>query len=174
MASITTTGKCTRAILRMLFALPFACVGIGALVLGASDLLAWQRMGAWTSVSADVLAVDLEEHHGGDTTTYKTTATYRYSYAGQDYTSTAVAIGSGADNLGDFQRDLYWQLRTAQQHGATVTAYVDPQNPAEAVLNRSLRYGMLLFKGLFGLVFGGVGFGLLFGARCGGKKLAAK
>jgi hypothetical protein len=158
----------------MLFALPFAGIGVGALVWGASDVLTWQRTSAWTAVPATLLTVVLEEHDGDDSMTYEATATYSYEYAGQDYTGTRVAIGSGADNVGSFQRDLYWQLRTAQERGAPTVAYVDPQNPASAVLNRDLRYGLVLFKGVFVLVFGGVGFGLLFGARHGGAKLAAE
>jgi hypothetical protein len=169
-----TKSKRTGSVALMLFALPFAGVGVGALVWGASDVLAWQRMSAWTAVSANLLTVNLEEHDGDDSTTYETTATYRYNVAGQDYTSTRVAIGSGADNLGDFQRDIYWQLRSAQDSGTPVMAYVDPQNPASAVLNRDLRYGLVVFKGIFVLLFGGVGFGMLFGARHGGNKLAAE
>ena len=173
---MATPGKTKRtgSVALMLFALPFAGVGVGALVWGALDVLAWQRTSAWTAVSANLLTVVLEEHDGDDSTTYETTATYRYEYAGQDYTGTRVAIGSGADNLGDFQRDLYWQLRSAQDSGTPITAYVDPQNPASAVLNRELRYGLVLFKGIFVLLFGGVGFGLLFGARHGGAKAAAE
>jgi hypothetical protein len=157
----------------MLFALPFAAVGSGALVWSLKDVLAWQRMSAWTAVSAQVLDVELEEHDGDDSTTYETTATYRYNYSGRDYTSDRVAIGSGADNIGDFQRDLYWRLRTAQESGSPVTAYVDPANPSDAVLNRDLRWGLLVFKGMFALVFGIVGFGLLFGAVLGRNRLAA-
>jgi len=167
-------SKRTGSVAFMLFSLPFAGVGVGALVWGASDVLAWQRMSAWTAVPANLLTVELEEHDGDDSTTYETTATYRYEYEGQEQNGTRVAIGSGADNLGDFQRKLYWQLRSAQERGEPVTAYVDPQNPASAVLNRELRYGLLLFKGIFVLLFGGVGFGMLFGARYGGTKLAAE
>jgi hypothetical protein len=174
MASTPAKSKRTGSVALMLFALPFAGVGVGALVWGASDVLAWQRMSAWAAVPAGLLAVELEEHDGDDSTTYEATATYRYTYEGQDYTGTRVAIGSGGDNIGAFQRDLYRQLRTAHERGTPVTAYVDPENPTASVLNRELRYGMLLFKGIFMLLFGGVGFGMLFGARYGGNKLAAE
>jgi hypothetical protein len=40
-----------------------------------------------------------------------------------------------------------------------VICFVDPAAPEQAVLNRDLRPEMLLFKGVFGLVFGGVGIG---------------
>ena len=173
MASPPVKTKRTGSVALVLFALPFAGIGVGALVWGASDVLEWQRMSGWTAVQADLLNVELEEHDGDDSTTYETTATYRYHYGGQDYTGTRVAIGSGADNLGSFQRDLYRQLRAAQENDS-VTAYVNPRDPASAVLNRELRYGMVLFKGVFVLLFGGVGFAMLIGGIFGGKKVAAR
>jgi hypothetical protein len=158
----------------MLFALPFAAVGIGALGWAGWTLLEWQRIARWQPVSAEVVSAALEEHDGDDSTTYEATATYRYDYAGQTYTGTRVAIDFGADNFGDFQRRVYRQLRTAHERGTPVTAYVDPSSPGNAVLNRELRPGLLAFKGLFGLIFGAVGFGLMIGARYGAKKMAAE
>ena len=157
-----------------LFALPFAAVGVGALAWGTLTLLDWRAASGWVEVPAELVSVALEEHHGDDSTTYQTTATYRYEYAGRTYNNNRVAIDSGSDNIGDFQQQLYYELRAAHERGATVTAYVDPAKPANAVLNRELRFGMLALKGVFAFVFGGVGFGLLFGARYGAKRLAAQ
>jgi hypothetical protein len=157
-----------------LFALPFAAVGVGAFAWGALTLLDWRAASGWVEVPAELVNVTLEEHDGDDSTTYQTTATYRYEYAGRTYDNHRVAIDTGSDNIGDFQQRLYYELRAAHERGATVTAYVDPAKPANAVLNRELRFGMLALKGVFAFVFGGVGFGLLFGARYGAKKLAAQ
>jgi hypothetical protein len=159
----------------MLFALPFAAVGVGAFVWSASTLLEWRAAAGWQAVQAEIVAVELEEHTDSEgDTTYETTATYRYDVAGTRYTSTRVAIDTGADNIGSFQRGLYAELRAAQQSRTPVTAYVDPNDPNRAVLNRELRPGLFALKGIFALVFGGVGFGLLFGARYAAKKMAAE
>jgi hypothetical protein len=159
----------------MLFALPFAAVGVGAFVWSAWTLLDWRAAAGWVAVPAEIVAIDLEEHYDdeGDST-YETTATYRYEYAGTPYTGTRVAIDTGADNIGGFQRRVYSDLKAAQERRASVTAYVDPDDPNRAVLNRELRPGLFALKGLFALAFGGVGFGLLFGARYASKKLAAE
>ena len=45
--------------------------------------------------------------------------------------------------------------------GAGVVVYVDPDNPAEAIVDRSLRWGLIGFKSIFLFTFGGVGLGLL-------------
>ena len=156
----------------MLFALPFAAVGVGALYFAASNVLTWQRMTAWTAVPAEILTTNLEEHRDEDSTTHKATATYRYTFGGRDYVGNRAAISNSADNLGDFQQNLYAELRSAHARGKSVTAYVDPENPADATLNRDLRWPLLAMQVLFALVFGGVGFGLLFGARYAAKKQA--
>jgi hypothetical protein len=174
MAMPPLTSTRTGAGYLALFALPFAAVGVGALIWAVSTLLDWRAASGWVEVPAQLVSLELQEHDGDDSTTYETTATYRYDYAGQTYTSGRVAIDSGADNIGDFQHRLYHALRAAQERGAPVTAYVDPEEPANAVLNRELRAGLLALKGVFAVLFGIVGFGLLFGARLGAKKLAAQ
>jgi len=52
---------------------------------------------------------------------------------------------------------------------AKFRCYVNPRNPAEAVLFRDVRIGMVAFQSLFVLAFGGVGFGLLIGTVVGGR-----
>ena len=75
------------------------------------------------NVPAQLVRVELEEHDGDDATTYETTATFRYDYAGQAYTGTRVAISTGPDNIGDFQRRLYYELHAAYESGAPVKLY---------------------------------------------------
>jgi hypothetical protein len=159
----------------MLFALPFAAVGVGALVWSGWTLLDWRDAASWVPASAEIVTLELEEHNDDDGgSTYETTATYRYDYGGTRYTGTRVAIDTGADNIGGFQQRLYYDLRKALDSGTTVTVYVDPDDPNSAVLNRQLRPGLFAMKGLFAIMFGGVGFGLLFGARHAARKMAAE
>lgn len=169
-----TTGSKSAGVLLSLFALPFAAVGVGALVWGGATLVRWHEASGWTPVSAEITSVTLEEHHGDDSTTYETTATYRYDIASRTHTGNRVAIGLGADNVGDFQRRIYRQLNAAHESRTPVTAYVDPEDPSRAVLNRELRPGLLALQGVFALVFGGAGFGLLIGARVARKRRAAE
>ena len=57
----------------MLFALPFAAVGVGALVWSVWTLLDWRAAAGWVPVPAEIVAVALEEH----TTTKATRRTRR-------------------------------------------------------------------------------------------------
>ena len=148
-----------------LFALPFAAVGVGMLLFGVlPTLYDWGRMQGWQPVPATLVSARLETSRGSKSTTYSVSASYRYQVGGRDYQGQRVAIGSGADNIGDFQEQLGERLEAAQREGQPVQAWVNPSNPHEAVLDRSLRPGMQLFKMLFVVLFGGVGLGMLHGA----------
>ncbi|MDO8344926.1 MAG: DUF3592 domain-containing protein [Cellvibrio sp.] len=148
--------------LLLLFALPFAGVGIGTLVLGIiPSLYEWQQMKSWPQVEAHLLEAGLSVNRGDDSDTYQVTARYTYRYQIQDYTSERVAIMGGSDNIGDFQQDLARHLELAHRTGRPIPVWVNPENPSDAVLNRELRWNMLGFKMIFVLVFGGVGIGLM-------------
>jgi len=156
-----------------LFALPFAAVGVGASYFALDDVWTWARMSRWEGVPAQLASLDLAERSSDGTTTYRVRASYRYAYAGRDYTSDRVAIDRMADNIGSFQRDLFASLQSAQRRGGRVTAWVDPADPSHATLNRDLRGLLLAVQAVFALAFGGVGCALLIGGRSGAKKLAA-
>lgn len=146
-----------------IFGLVFAGVGIGFLAISiVPTLYDWHRMRAWQAVEAELLAADLVVHDGSDSTTYEATATYRYRFDGRDYTGTRVAINRGSDNIGDFQPALGRRLEDALQQRRGISIWVDPGDPSRAVINRDLRWGLLGFKLIFVLLFGGAGIGVLF------------
>ncbi|WP_049721346.1 DUF3592 domain-containing protein [Gilvimarinus polysaccharolyticus] len=146
----------------LLFGLPFAGVGVGMLLFGVlPQLLDWQSMKQWQPVVAQVSQAELKVSHGDDSTTYKPTAQYSYQFQGQHYRGSRVAISDSYDNVGDFNVDLGRRLERAASSNAPVTAYVNPSNPGEAVLNRELRLGMIGFKMVFVVLFGGVGIGII-------------
>jgi hypothetical protein len=149
-----------------LFGLPFAGVGLGMLFLAVVPTLHdFQRMQGWEAVSARVTGADLHVSHGDDSDSFQAQASYDYRYGGRDYTGTRVAINdSGSDNIGDFQQRMAAELQRAVASGRPVTVWVNPADPAEAVYNRELRWGLLGFYALFALVFGGVGIGLVLAA----------
>jgi hypothetical protein len=145
----------------MLFALPF--LGIGAWAawsIGSNAFDAWQMRG-WTPVEATLVRAGLATRSGDDADTYEAYADYRYYYGEREYFNDRVAIAGGSDNVGSFQQDTGKRLQAAMARGEKVTAYVDPQHPAESILDRSMRWGLYGFKAIFLFVFGGVGLGML-------------
>lgn len=147
----------------ILFGLIFAGIGAGFLFISVIPTLHdWQQMKSWQAVEAELLAANLVTNHSSDSTTYSATASYRYQYNGRMFSSSRVAINSGSDNIGDFQYHLGRRLERDLQEKRAIQIWVDPDNPGNAVINRDLRLGLLGFKLIFVLVFGGFGLGVLF------------
>jgi len=147
-------------ILVSLFALPFAAVGVWMLwSVGSTVCDAWQ-MRDWVQVEASLSAGGYETHDD----TYEAFARYEYTYGGRTYSGDRVGIAGGADNIGDYQRDLGRKLGNAHAGGQPILVFVDPDEPSQAVIDRDIRWGLIGFQMIFVIVFGGVGFGLLYAA----------
>ncbi|MFY3384339.1 DUF3592 domain-containing protein [Paracidovorax sp. MALMAid1276] len=149
--------------LLMLFAVPFAAVGIGMLLLGVlPTLYDWARMQSWNEVPARVVSAQLNTHRGSKSgNTYSVSAHYRYEVAGVAYDGFRPAINTSADNVGSFHASLASRLEHAQRSGSPTPVWVNPSRPQDAVADRSLRLGLLGFRMIFVVLFGGVGLGLL-------------
>ena len=144
-----------------LFALPFFCVGVWmSFSIGGSFMDAW-GMRDWVPIEATLTNAGYSTHSGDDSDTYEAYAEYNYIYDGQRYFGSRVAVASGADNIGDYQQDTGRTLSQAWSSGRPITVFVNPDNPAEAIYDRSLRWGLLGFQSIFLVVFGGVGLGLM-------------
>lgn len=116
--------------------------------------------GEWIVVPARIENLTLHTSQG-DSQTYSVHGAYSYYYQGRRYRSEQISFYSGNDNIGDYWQSLYQRLNT-QRQSDTVSAWVNPQQPADAYLDRTLRYAMLAFGLVFLLVFGGVGSTILY------------
>lgn len=155
-----------------LFAIPFAAVGVLAAFWMGRSLMTWTSAQGWDEVPAHLTSVNLEEHDGDDSTTYRVVAAYTYEFLGQNYSGTRVGISSGtADNVGSWHQRVYRDLESHFRNNDPVPCYVNPRNPSEALLNRDLRWEMIAFQSVFAVAFGLVGFGLLIGSLLGVRKI---
>ena len=153
----------------LVFALPFAGVGVFMTGLTAATVFKSVRASEWERVPCRIESVDSRAGSEGDSS--ETKATYTYEFGGETYTGKRVSVHKGGDNIGRFQRRVYDELKRHQKDGKPFTARVNPDNPKEAVLYPRLRWEMLVMYMVFGLVFGGVGFGLMIGGVWAGKKV---
>ena len=145
----------------MLFALPFLGVGIFMGTLALRTINRAHFIQQWPEVPAAILEADLIESHG-DSTTYRVTARFTYVINGTTYESFKVGLSTGSDNIGSWHQDRHAELQRALSGQRELTCRVNPADPADAVLFPELRTGLLLFHGLFVLVFGGAGAGMLY------------
>ncbi|WP_306554845.1 DUF3592 domain-containing protein [Acidovorax sp.] len=146
-----------------LFAMPFAAAGIGIFwFMVASPLVDWARMQTWNQVPAVVESATLQSHHpskGG--TTHSVSVRYRYVVEGGAYTGQRAAIHERADNIGHFQEELGRRLQGLQRTGKAVPVWVNPRNPAESIVDRSLRPGLIALALVLSLVSGWFGLAVL-------------
>lgn len=152
------------------FGMPFLGAGLFIMYLAVGPILKSQKANSWAAVQARVLEAELEKNYSSDSTTYKATGRFEYEYAGKRYESTRVSFQTGADNIGDYHEKLANRLKAAQNSNRSITVYVDPDAPSEAVFDREVRWGMTAFMGVFGLVFALVGSGVMFGGLWAGRK----
>jgi hypothetical protein len=144
-----------------LFALPFFGVGVWMLWSISSSLVESWQMDDWVQAEARLTRGGYETRSGDDSNTYEAYADYVYDFQGRSYSGSRVSLSSGADNIGDYQTDIGRRLQSASASGDYILIYVNPDNPAESIIDRGVRWGLMGFKSIFLFVFGGVGLGLL-------------
>ena len=146
-----------------LFAMPFAAAGLGILLFMTAPMVYdWARMQTWHSVPAQVEAATLQSHKpskGG--TAHSIAVRYRYQVGGVEYTGSRASLTTRADNIGSFQEQLGHRLQGAERTGEPVTVWVNPAQPTESIVDRSLRPGLLALQLGLALAFGGFGGHLL-------------
>lgn len=144
-----------------IFALPFFSVGVWMLWSVSTSFVTAYQMQDWVQVPARLNSGGYHSHRGDDSYTYQAYAEYTYTYEGQTFAADRVSIHGDADNIGDYQQDIGRSLSNAQTRGEAILVYIDPESPADAIIDRGVRWAMIGFKSIFLFVFGGVGLGLL-------------
>ena len=156
----------TRSWALVVFGIPFFAVGIYFLGTTAHALYDVVRMASWPQTQGTLTSARTHSDSSADSTTYHAAAQYRYWVGGVEYTGNRVSIHGGSDNVGEFQRRLGSQLEFMYSNREPVPIYYNPGDPADAVLNRDMRWEMIGFKSIFIFAFGGAGLGMMiFGLR---------
>lgn len=160
-----------------LFGLPFLAAGLFISWIYFSGYTKWWSAQRWEEVPCWIESTDLKIDTGGDSDSYKTTATYRYIYRGRAYHGDKVAFTSGGR---EYEQNLHAELSqyagekpsraerdSSRENGRAFRCYVNPEKPAEAVLYRNLRWQIQAFVAIFALTFPAIGAGLVFGGFWG-------
>lgn len=146
-----------------LFMLAFGGAGLFVGVVPLLDLArqAW-RVSSWQPVSARVQDVSMVTSRGSKGgVTYAVKARYAYTWQGGEYDSTRIGLDTwvGADNIGDWHERWHDRLQDAKARNEPVAAWVNPDDPKQALLERRARWGMVAFRVPFALIFTAVGVG---------------
>lgn len=165
-----------------LFGLPFLVAGIVISALYFNGYRKWLISQSWLETPCWIETTELITTRGQKSTSYKTTATYRYDFGGQTYRGDSVSLYFGSDNIGSFHQDAYRELskysetvpgkrndpkgRPAmkrQTQPGPFRCYVNPYRPSESVIYRTLRWPLQAFMAIFALIFPAIGAGLVLG-----------
>lgn len=109
-------------------------------------------------------------HDGSSTRVYSLQASYRYNTQGQSYTGSQVTLDDGYDSEEAYWRALELRIRR-ENIRQELQAWVNPDEPHEAILERGFRWMKLVFALLFLLIFSGVGSGIVYLSSRQSKKL---
>ena len=156
----------------VLFSIPFAGAGIFMAYLLLSVLVSWFSMRSWQAVPAKIITTELVSSRGSDSTTYKMSAQYEYTFQNRKYIGERIGLHTGSDNIGSYHHRVYQELLRYKSTVDEFHCFVNPKKPSEAVLYRNFRWEKLGFYSVFLFVFGGFGFGMLFFAGYAKKKIA--
>lgn len=148
----------------MLFGLPFIIAGlaVGAF-LYFSVLSNWWSARGWVEVPCWIEDAALKTSRGRKSTTFEAKASYRYEFERRTYHSEEVSLSGGSDNMGDFHQAAFRQIQESKARKRPFRCFVNPANPAQAVLFRDLRWGLLLMMSIFPTLFPLAGFTVAIG-----------
>ena len=86
---------------------------------------------------------------------------FRYTVAGQEYRGQRASLHIGNGNASLYYQQLGERLEAAQRTGTPVPVWVNPAQPTESIVDRSLRPGLLALQLGLALAFGAFGGHLL-------------
>jgi len=135
----------------LLIGIPFAAAGLGAAYLVAAMIYDGQRARDWVLVKAEVTGP----------------ASYRYTIGGKTYEGSRLGtlhIG-GTGDIDDFEDRVSGMLFEGRAQKKPVTVFVNPDEPSEAMVDRDIRWGLLLFLAPIAVFFSWIGLGALWMMR---------
>lgn len=143
--------KLATALFCLVFAIPFGGVGVGASWVVVKMIQDGQRAQEWVRVKATVDSWSrgkIEYHYKfGDTT-------YRGDRLGVN------PIG-GTDDIDSWHDNMSAMISAAKDGSNPLMVWVNPDDPAESMVDRTIRWKLVAFALPFALGFGGVGVGAL-------------
>lgn len=142
------------------FAVIFLVAGLavlfGVVVPKGAEYLAVR---GWRETPATVIWSEVAAVRGDDGTTYKVDLFYRYDFEGREHRSNRYNIPGGSSS----GREAKEAVVRAHPPGSSLTVYVNPEKPWQAVANRDLGWWCLF--ALFPVPFIAVGGGMLLWMR---------
>jgi hypothetical protein len=134
----------------------FVLVGSGIFFYGLRSMWTYWRSAGWDRVEVKIESAELKTRRGSDSTTHSVECRYTYEVDGVCHEGTRVGIVGGSSSQYDLHRRRHEVLKGHAETGEPFLAYVDPDDPENAILFRES--GIWLHAMMpFGLIFWGAG-----------------
>lgn len=135
-----------------------ALIALGLIIAHASSgkiLRSYVSSANWVEVPATIHSVRLNRKSGRQST-YSVSGNYSYSYDGKQYRGDRIGLSSGSDNIGTYWQDLHRRLQQDKQSNEA-SVFVNPDNPNQSVVDRTLRWRPILVGAFFFSILFGIG-----------------
>ncbi len=148
--AVSGEGGCGRVV-STVFLSVFLFMGLVFCVLIVAEAVRELETWRWRQTPCEILTSAIEET-GDDEDPYRAAVAYRYTVADKEYRGTVISRGNDGGGYGAAQENA-----ARYPLGGHTTCYVNPKNPAQAVLDRQLPWFLPFI--LIPLVFVAVGGG---------------
>ena len=144
-------GKLATVLFCLVFAIPFGGIGVGASWVVVKMIQDGNRAQQWVRTKAT-----LDSYGRG-------AVRYHYKFGENTYSGDRLGANpiGGTDNIDSWHDDMYSMLSSAKSDNKPITVWVNPADPAESMVDRTIRWKLVMFASVFALAFGGVGVGAL-------------
>lgn len=152
MLSHQTKERLGAAVAALVFLFAFGGIGFGAFYVIGATIRDGMRAQDWVRTRAQIQQVD------------QGSITYNYEWQGKRYfgdRAGAFVLG-GSSDVDDWDERMERAIVLAQQEEKPFTVLVNPENPAESMVNNEIRWKLLLIALPFGIGFGGAGLAAFF------------
>ena len=120
-------------------------IGVWILLSNARSASVAQEAKSWTKTSCRIVAAELVSQAGSDQPVYRTDFTYAYQVDGKSYVGKRDAVLESYSMYSVAQDRL-----RALPVGTDTICYVNPSDPSDVILDRSVSGGSLLIFWVFG------------------------
>jgi hypothetical protein len=130
-------------------AVPFLVVGAAMTWVAASTIHNVYRASDWVKVRAEVVWSELAKSS-------RPRGSYLYEHGGQSYESDRLGFGNvGMGIVDEWPAEMHYYLSLARAEKRPIMVWMNPDKPAEAVVDRELRAGTVLLVLPFALLLDG-------------------
>jgi len=134
------------ALMGLIFGLLFSGVGgFIAFETVVPTFVSWIETKEWSATQGKIVEAGGEDNG--------VTAAYKYRIGGKEYLSEQVSLASFKDNIGSYHIDMRHYLTEKRRTGQPVTVWFNPDNPADSVIDRDMRWGLFTLMSGFCSVF---------------------